>query len=224
MKDTTYRDISNQRFGRLVAIEPAVKSKNGWKWLCKCDCGNEKLVYKHLLTSSHTTSCGCYHKKRIHETHRKHGEAQTRLYHVWYGMIDRCENNRSKSYPNYGGRGIAVCDEWHDFKKFKEWALSKGYDENAPKGECTIDRINVNGNYEPSNCKFSNIKEQANNRRTSRMITFNGETLSVAGWAEKTGLRHGLILNRINQGWSIEKALTVPSSNGNRWLKERFLG
>lgn len=224
MKNTKYIDITNKRFGRLVAIKPCEKTKHGWKWLCKCDCGNSSIVLKHLLTSGHTTSCGCYHKERTRQAHYKNGESHTRLYKVWLGMKGRCENPKDKSYIDYGNRGISVCEEWQDYMVFKSWAYANGYDENAKPGDCTIDRIDNNGNYEPDNCKFSNVKEQANNRRSSRMITFRGETLSIAGWAEKTGLRHGLILNRINNGWSVEKALTTPSSKANRWLEGRFEG
>lgn len=146
------------------------------------------------------------------------------MYHVWYKMKRRCENPDDSSYFRYGSRGIAVCDEWQNYEAFVDWALANGYDANAPKGECTIERIDVNGDCEPTNCRWANTKEQANNRRNNRTLTYKGKTLTIAQWAEETGLRHAVILNRINQGWDVEMALTTPVTKGNRWLEGRFIG
>lgn len=163
-----FLDLSGQRFGRLTVLYLQPESdKFGSKiWRCKCDCGNELSVKSGNLRSGHTTSCGCFMKKRISETQSTHRESHGRLYNVWSGMKDRCYNRNSTFYKHYGGRGITVCDEWKDnYAAFRDWALANGYDVNAPKWKCTIDRINVNGNYCPDNCRFVDMKTQRHNRR-----------------------------------------------------------
>jgi hypothetical protein len=110
-------------------------------------------------------SCGCLEKENRLEANTTHGGASTRLYGVWLGIRKRCFNVNEPAYPNYGGRGITVCSEWNDYSKFREWALKSGYDKNAPRGKCTLDRINVDGNYEPSNCRWVDMKVQRQNQR-----------------------------------------------------------
>ena len=144
-------DLTGQRFGRLTVLE-----RTELKWLCKCDCGNKKIVAGGHLVSGDTKSCGCL---RI-----KHGMRNTRLYSIWHGMKERCYNTKHKFYKHYGGRGIKVCEEWkNDFQTFADWALSHGYADNL-----TIDRIDVNGNYEPSNCQWATNAEQQRNKRNSK--------------------------------------------------------
>lgn len=160
-------DITGQRFGRLVALYPVRVEKNvGYLWLCKCDCGNDVLEPVKRLRTGNTNSCGCLRNDKIAEVNKKHGKShKSRLYNVWNGMRQRCKDENHKSYMNYGGRGIQVCEEWEKFEKFEEWAISSGYNENAAYGECTLDRIDVNGDYEPSNCRWVSLKIQANNKR-----------------------------------------------------------
>lgn len=166
MSEGLHKDLAGKRFGRLVAIEYLGKSR----WLCKCDCGNDTIVLSSALVHGSTESCGCLARELRIEGSRKslttHGKRYTRLYSVWASMKNRCYNPHEKSYRYYGGRGISICAEWlNDFAAFYEWAMSNGYDPNAPKGKCTIDRIDVNGNYEPSNCRWVDMATQNKNRR-----------------------------------------------------------
>lgn len=130
------------------------------------------------------------------------------LYTVWSDMLSRCRNRNHRQYKDYGGRGIAVCEEWKDFATFREWALSNGYVDS--KDYCSIDRIDVNGNYEPSNCRWANRKEQMNNRRVNVLLTYNGETKTVAQWADSLGICYSTFMSRYDRGWSIERIANTP--------------
>ena len=167
-------DLTGKRFGKLVVIAYAGKKvcggQNKTMWLCRCDCGNEKSIGAPELQRGTTISCGCFHKKMVGDINRTHNMAnKNKLYRVWKGMRERCYNPNNKSYKNYGGRGISVCEEWqNDFKAFYGWAIQNGYkEETLPNGlnRLTIDRINNNGNYEPANCRFVTNAENARNKK-----------------------------------------------------------
>ena len=142
----------------------------------------------------------------------KHGGwvKNRKLYNVWGGMLSRCQNENHPLYKNYGGRGITVCDEWKDFVVFRKWALSNGYFECDNKRQCSIDRIDVNGNYEPSNCRWATSKTQMNNTRRNVNVEYLGETKSLSQWAEFFGMKYSTFMSRWSRGWSIEKIANTP--------------
>lgn len=166
-----FNDLTGMAFGRLKVIEQNGRTSDRHiLWKCKCECGKFTNVSSRELRSGKTKSCGCLQKDKIREMRYKHGDRNSRLYSVWKTMKKRCENKNCKSYKWYGAKGVSVCDEWHDYSAFKKWALDNGYDEKAEKGDCTIDRINPYGDYEPSNCKWVSMAEQARNKRNSVQI------------------------------------------------------
>lgn len=167
-------DITGERYGLLTAIEyvgdkqyPCGKKLSAWK--CICDCGNETVVLLSGLRSGKTRSCGCLEKKHREEfgnTLIKHGDAHSRLYNIWIMMKMRCYNKNNPAYRYYGAKGVAVCDEWkNNYGAFRSWAITNGYDESKKWRDCTIDRINPFGNYEPNNCRWIPMEEQYKNLR-----------------------------------------------------------
>lgn len=190
-------NIIGQKFGKLLVLEKTnEKAKNNgeYKYKCICDCGKKILVRGSNLKQGNSKSCGCSHSSSI--TKENH-----RLYIIYDNMKARCNNPKCVSYKNYGGRGIKVCKEWNkDFNVFVKWALENGYKDNL-----TLDRINNNGNYEPSNCRWATKIEQANNMRTNRFITYNNETKTIAQWSRILKISPQNLRYRINH-WGVEKA------------------
>lgn len=159
-------DLTGQKYGKLTVVK-RLKSKpypcggSSTVYLCKCECGNEITALAGNLKRGHTTSCGCVQSEARKKVHTKHGASNHRLYNTWTNMKQRCYNPNSRDYKNYGERGISICEEWkNDFQAFYSWAMANGYKDNL-----TIDRIDVNGNYEPSNCRWVTMLVQRHNRR-----------------------------------------------------------
>ena len=193
------KDVIGTKYNRLTLIE-YIPYKG---WLCRCDCGNEIIVKGYNIFNGHTKSCGCIKNVNIRKANSTHGESKSRLYGIWRAMINRCNNQSHQSYNRYGGRGIKVCPEWSsEFLNFKKWALDNGYSDNL-----TIDRIDVDGNYEPSNCRWVTWDVQFNNKRNSISITYHGITKSSKEWSNETGISRTTIYRRYHSGLSAEEIL-----------------
>ena len=187
----------------------AGKAKKAF-WNCTCYCGNKFVVESLKLRSGHTKSCGCYKRKVTGDTHRRHGATsggkKLRLYTIWRDMRKRCRNPKTCFHKNYVDRGIRVCDEWQTYEVFRDWALKNGYNDSL-----SIERIDVNGNYTPDNCKWIPIKEQALNKTTTHYLTYNGETKPMCVWSRELGISYGMLEGRINRSkWDTKKALETP--------------
>lgn len=187
-----YQDLTGMKFGRLTVLREDGRSNDGHvKWLCKCECGNLVSVISRDLRRGQQ-SCGCYRSIKNKELHKTHGKTNTRLFHIWGGMKARCCNPKSDSYNSYGGRGISVCEEWlNDFECFYDWSMSNGY-----RDDLTIDRIDFNGNYEPSNCRWATVKQQANNTRSNVYLEHEGKIQTMKMWAEELGIPYQLVRDR----------------------------
>lgn len=198
---TKRRDLTGMKFGRLTVLEydSTVNGKAYWK--CICDCGKCKITLGTSLVRGDTKSCGCLWAETIlksntrHSFSRRNGDQHIRNIHR--GMLERCCNPKNIQYKNYGGRGIRVCDEWHDLKIFGEWATSNGCEHGLQ-----IDRVNNDGNYEPSNCRFATPEINANNRRTTKMVEINGVTKPLVLWAKESGILPWTIYNRLKAGYA----------------------
>ena len=217
-------DLTGDKYGYLTVIKMArERTKNGRiQWECICECGNQVIVPAHKLRGGEVKSCGCHHYDCNHRS--KKAKNNPRLYNIYCGMKKRCNNPLYPMYPNYGGRGITICDEWDTFDPFCEWALANGFDEFAAKSECTIDRIDNSKGYSPDNCRWTSMLEQSNNKRNNRLLTFNGKTQTVAEWSRECGFKSNVITQRLARGWSVEKTLSTPQKWKTSWSKKRELG
>lgn len=187
-------DLVGQRFGRLTVLELVGKKGSYYYWKCKCDCGVIKNISGHSLRTGITKSCGCYHSeimRNLKFNHKnKYGDlGKSRLHTIWLKMRQRCYNKNHTAFHNYGGRGIKICDEWYNldngFINFYNWAINNGYDSTL-----TIDRIDVNGNYEPSNCRWATNKEQANNTRYNVRIEYKDNHYSLLQLSELLNIEY----------------------------------
>lgn len=209
-------DLTGQTFGRLFVVERAPNivghdGKSRVAWRCHCQCGHIVNVAADALRSGRQVSCGCYRRDKLSDMSSKHNMTNTKLYGVWSSMKSRCYNQNVYEYRFYGALGVTICDQWlNDFKSFADWALQNGYDENAPRGVCTIDRIDGTGSYCPENCRIVNQLTQANNLKSNHYLSYNGERHSIAEWSRITGINQFKIRNRIVKlGWTTERALTT---------------
>lgn len=200
-----YKDLTGQKFGRLTALYRLHNISSKTRWLCICDCGNLKEARQDQLYNGRTKSCNCLYK----DSNATHGKSNTRLYNIWQNMKARCYQKTTRNYNDWGGRGIKVCDEWkHNFENFYNWAMKNGYQENL-----TIERIDVDGNYEPSNCCWLTIQEQQQNKRNNRVYNINGETHCLKEWCDILNLNYKTVLCRVNRlDWPIKKALELEAS------------
>jgi hypothetical protein len=195
-------DLAGQRFGRWIVLSDADPDRRGnRRVLCRCDCGREKATAIGRLRNGTSKSCGCGN-----DHNRKHGYATGKPaeYSTWRNMRVRCNLATNEHYPDYGGRGIKVCDRWADFLAFLQDMGPR------PSSRHTIDRIDVNGNYEPGNCRWATPKEQCRNRRNNTRLTYASVTLTAVEWSEKLGGTRHVVAKRIQNGWSVERAVTTP--------------
>lgn len=211
-------DIAGKRFGRLVALEDigqAPKAR-GRLWLCACDCGSLHAVSAGWLRNGNTQSCGCAQREAAAMScvaRSTHGITGHRISTIHRNMIARCDNPDAVSYPYYGKRGIRVCADWYDLQTFADWAFSNGYAD-----DLTIDRIDNDGDYGPANCQWSTYQEQARNRSSNTLVTYDGRTLTVIEWAEELGVGATTILYRLKAGWDAATALTRERNHGMKYL------
>ena len=203
-------------FGRLTVIDgPYYFNGSGNRsdhkhWTCRCVCGKIKYRVDHFnLVYGKSLSCGCLRDERLREKLTKHGESspatRTAEWSIWSGMKDRCYNQNERAYGNYGGRGITVCERW--LNSYPNFLFDMG---RRPSDKYSLERIDVNGNYEPRNCCWATDKDQARNRRNNVFLEYRGETLCIAEWAERLGIKERIIRSRIRYGWSVDRTFNEP--------------
>jgi hypothetical protein len=215
-KGVRFKDLTGMRFGKLVAVEPFKKSWcSKYFWKCECDCGKEISCLGSNLLRGNTSSCGCYKDEKIGDLRRSHGLPNTRIFKIWAGIRKRCNNPKCAAYKDYGGRGIKICERWDKFENFYE-DMKDGYADNL-----SLDRFpNVNGDYEPGNCRWATTAEQNRNRRTNVIVEYNGVSKTLTEWQMVTGIRYSTISNRIKQGWSVEDALSIKTKKKEATMEE----
>lgn len=212
-----FKDLTGMKFGRLTVIERTAdridrKGKHHVMWKCLCSCGKVKDLSRDSLLSKKIRSCGCLRAEKTKERRFKHGLRNTPLYQTWSNIKTRCYNPKKDTYKYYGEKGIVMCSEWKkDFMNFYTWSLKNGYKEGL-----TIDRINSNGNYEPSNCRWITISQQQNNKLNNHIVTYKESTHTLAEWSNILSIDYKVLHRRIQYlNWSIEKAFTTPVKNMN---------
>ena len=207
------KDLTGKRFGRQIALRPCGKNKyRNVLWLCKCDCGNQHIVASGKLVQGKSKSCGCYALEIRSKSLEKHGitsGGKPRTFVIWNGMKARCLNPKSTSYPNYGGRGIRICDQWLNFENFHYWAISNGY-----RDDLEIDRIDNDGNYCPENCRWVTKEFNRSHQRKTRNIEILGITKNLSSWCIEAGMSRSTAYKYLKNGEDFLKEK----------IKERFLG
>lgn len=218
-------DITGQKFGKLTAIKKAPsKRQNCGKlvtyWECICDCGKVVEIKTINLRNNKTKCCNNCKTNKVGKNNPmyKHGKTKTRLYKIWSSMKKRCYYKKHPHYKNYGGRGIVICNEWlNNFMLFYNWAINNGYQE-----DLTIDRIDVNKNYEPNNCRWINRKLQNINKRNNVYITYQNKTQTMSEWAKEFGLKQNVFRQRYILGWNMKKIKETEVRNVCRQKKHNI--
>ena len=199
------KDLTGLRFGRLLVLSKHTKTDQnipGTLWLCKCDCGKVSIKKRLCLVTNTSKSCGCLSLELLLKNATKHGKSQTAEYRVWQDMKARCYNKTKNNYSSYGGRGITVCDRWRD--SFENFIKDVGI---RPSEKHSLERVNNDGNYEPSNVRWATGIEQSNNTRSNRVIVYKNKKMTVAQAAREFGIDHELLRSRLKRGWSPTKAI-----------------
>lgn len=206
-------DLTGYKKEKIEVIGQAGRNKSGnilWKYQCSCG----KTGKATASNIKKMESCGCLNKVRgkefFHNYNTTHGESRTRIYHIWGNMINRTSNKKDKSYKNYGDRGITVCEEWKDFLQFKEWALANGYQETL-----TLDRMDNEKGYYPSNCRWADRAVQDNNKRQSVKLEYAGKVKTIDQWAKEYNINRSTIVHRLDKGMTIKEAIETPVKGGN---------
>lgn len=205
-KGRRFIDMTGKRIGRLVVLGFAGYRHEQATWVCRCDCGQQTVVFGSALRRKKPTrSCGCLAREAASTNNSTHGLTRTPEHYAWCNMRGRCENPTDLAYSRYGGRGIKVCERWHIFENFLA-DMGK-----RPTAHHSLDRIDNDGDYCPENCRWATRRQQTNNRRGNRILTHNGESLTVSQWSRKLGIKTATIISRLNiHGWSVEKTLSTP--------------
>lgn len=198
-----------ERFGRLVVIEKDNGGHLPVKWFCVCDCGGSKSVIANALNSGKTKSCGCLYKEARPFANRKTGDSRKASeYRAWYHMKERCYSKKDPRYKNYGGRGIKVCDRWLGDKGYQNFISDMGY---KPLPSMSLDRHpNIDGDYEPNNCRWATDIQQSRNKTDSRFLVIDGVKKCLSEWSEEHGIKQSIVWKRLRRGWSIKDSLMLP--------------
>ena len=201
----SFKDLTGETFNYYEVLGIDRKGSDGrYYYLCKCKCGKIKSIRSNALTTGNTTSCGCYRDEQVRASNSTHGDSGSAEFTIWVCMKQRCHNPTNHAYHRYGGRGITVCDRWRD--SYEAFLEDMG---RRPTFDAQIDRIDNEGNYEPSNCRWTDPKTNSRNRRDNVKYEYKGRNLTLAEWEECTGINRRTISARINRGCSVEEALTT---------------
>lgn len=218
LKERANKEIG-KKYNHWTILEKAESNKYGQaKWLCRCDCGNLRKLYLPYIKNGSSKSCGCCRREFLKNQNIKHGMSNSKIYNIWSSMKGRCYTKTQTAYKHYGGRGIRVCDEWLDkengFMNFYNWAMQNGYQEGL-----SIDRINVNGNYEPTNCRWVTKRTQSNNTRRNIYVIYNEENHTLKEWSDLLNLNYKAVFNRYQKGFSLQEVFYKGDLRGKRRRK-----